>query len=289
MQPADVPDVPEQLRKCTGCGLVKPLNAFRKDRRKPSGRGWQCVECANAWSREFRRAYKARTGTHVQYRYAPHQKLCETCGKPFDSREARIRFCSIACNNRSRTWAHECERCGKTWESGHAHGRFCSAACRTAPGTDLVLWRPVPPWVRIAEATRRLGVEHRPLRKRWYAGRCARCGDWFVHDQPSTMTCSVRCMKRQSHDRRRLRERMHGGAPGKVSRWRIFERDEWTCQICGLPTERSEKTPHPLAPTLDHVIPLALWPGDEGAVHEDSNLQCAHFLCNSIKGDRIAA
>lgn len=38
--------------------------------------------------------------------------------------------------------------------------------------------------------------------------------------------------------------------------------------------------PHPLSPTLDHITPLA-----EGGEHTPENVQLAHFICNSHKGD----
>jgi 5-methylcytosine-specific restriction endonuclease McrA len=67
-----------------------------------------------------------------------------------------------------------------------------------------------------------------------------------------------------------------------VYRLRIFERDGWTCLLCREPLARAEVVPHPLAPTIDHVIPLA-----RGGAHAPWNVQAAHFLCNSLKGDRI--
>jgi 5-methylcytosine-specific restriction endonuclease McrA len=67
-----------------------------------------------------------------------------------------------------------------------------------------------------------------------------------------------------------------------VYRYKIFEQDEWTCQLCGLPVDREAEVPSPLAPTIDHIIPLA-----KGGTHEPSNAQCAHFICNSTKCDRV--
>lgn len=37
-----------------------------------------------------------------------------------------------------------------------------------------------------------------------------------------------------------------------------------------------------LAMTLDHIIPLS-----KGGSHTADNLQCAHFMCNSKKGDAM--
>ncbi|WP_410666040.1 HNH endonuclease [Amycolatopsis sp. lyj-84] len=53
------------------------------------------------------------------------------------------------------------------------------------------------------------------------------------------------------------------------------------CQLCGKKVRTDVVVPHPLAATIDHVIPLA-----RGGRHEMSNVQTAHFLCNSLKGDR---
>jgi 5-methylcytosine-specific restriction endonuclease McrA len=118
-----------------------------------------------------------------------------------------------------------------------------------------------------------------PLRKRWYAGLCACCGEPFIHDQPQTVTCSPPCCRRLAKARRRAIQRNAFVAP--VSRRRVFEHDDWTCQLCGEPVERDARVPHPLAPTIDHIVALAV-----GGSHEPANAQCAHFLCNCLKGAR---
>ncbi|WP_261949456.1 HNH endonuclease [Rhodococcus sp. T9N] len=64
---------------------------------------------------------------------------------------------------------------------------------------------------------------------------------------------------------------------------KIFERDRWQCHICNTRVKRDMVVPHPLAPTIDHLIPLAA-----GGTHEPANVATAHFLCNSRKGDRGA-
>jgi 5-methylcytosine-specific restriction endonuclease McrA len=39
---------------------------------------------------------------------------------------------------------------------------------------------------------------------------------------------------------------------------------------------------HPVSGGSDHIVPLA-----QGGTHEPANVQCAHFLCNSIKSDSM--
>ena len=67
-----------------------------------------------------------------------------------------------------------------------------------------------------------------------------------------------------------------------VWRSKVFERDRYRCQLCGKAVKRDAEVPHPKAPVLDHIIPLA-----EGGTHEYRNVQTAHFMCNSIKSDGV--
>jgi 5-methylcytosine-specific restriction endonuclease McrA len=124
-----------------------------------------------------------------------------------------------------------------------------------------------------------------PSRKRWYVGQCVECGQWFVHDQPQTRTCSLTCSRRWHgrFGRHARRARKRGAFVARVYRQKIFERDRWRCKLCGKPVARTMVVPHPKAPVLDHIVPLA-----QGGKHEPANVQCAHFICNSLKGDRPA-
>src|SRR5690625_3194401 len=56
-----------------------------------------------------------------------------------------------------------------------------------------------------------------------------------------------------------------------------------TCGICGHPVDFSLKTPHPMSPTIDHIIPIA----KGGHPSDIDNLQLAHWTCNRQKSDKI--
>lgn len=57
------------------------------------------------------------------------------------------------------------------------------------------------------------------------------------------------------------------------------------CGICGKPVDFSLKYPHPLSPSIDHIIPV-----DKGGHPSDlANLQLAHRTCNRQKSDKILA
>lgn len=63
---------------------------------------------------------------------------------------------------------------------------------------------------------------------------------------------------------------------------RIFATQN-TCGICGHPVDFSLKPPHPMAPTLDHIIPVS----KGGHPSDIDNLQLSHWTCNRQKSDKI--
>lgn len=65
----------------------------------------------------------------------------------------------------------------------------------------------------------------------------------------------------------------------------VLERDDSTCQICGI----SRKYLDDMVPGLgeylrleiDHIVPIA-----QGGTSDESNLQCLCWRCNSLKGSK---
>lgn len=159
----------------------------------------------------------------------------------------------------------------------HGRGRVCSVNYSTCHCGEIFVRRgrrhcaTSPVWQsRIAELA------------------CSVCGEparkWARSSNP---TCSRRCAAQSpaARDARRAaralrRLRKHNQLVEKVSPRRVFERDGWRCGICGHPIKRNVVVPHPMAGTVDHIVPLAA-----GGEHSYANTQCAHFLCNSRKSD----
>lgn len=212
------------------------------------------------------------------------------CGEDGCGRSLRARGLCVTHYNQQHQTAEQrhrkvsmaCAWCGRDCEktaSERYDARFCSYSCRDT-------WRqrrklPVP---YVGTAIRlQLRPAAAPLfaRRTFVGGRCARCGAPFlVKDYASSARyCSHRCAKRVSKQAYRARKKDAFVAP--VSPAAIYERDRWRCQLCGKKVLRTRVVPHPRAPVLDHIIPLA-----RGGTHEPANVQCAHFICNSIKSDR---
>lgn len=74
------------------------------------------------------------------------------------------------------------------------------------------------------------------------------------------------------------RVRLRGVERESFTKQQIFDRDKWTCQLCGKRISRRHVWPHPFSPTIDHIIPLA----DKGP-HTRANVQAAHARCNISK------
>jgi len=83
--------------------------------------------------------------------------------------------------------------------------------------------------------------------------------------------------RRQSDDTRRAKKA--GAWQGYViDRFSVFERDNWTCQLCHEPIDPTLAGRHPMMATIDHVVPFT-----RGGLHTYKNVQAAHFGCNSAK------
>lgn len=100
---------------------------------------------------------------------------------------------------------------------------------------------------------------------------CAICGTEFPMISTRQRYCGRRCRMRAKDQYRRYRV--------AAKRKAVYERDENICQLCLLPVDTSIPYPHPLAATLDHIVPVTA-----GGTHDIGNLQLAHMACNASKG-----
>jgi 5-methylcytosine-specific restriction endonuclease McrA len=185
------------------------------------------------------------------------RRRCLVCGRAFIAHpKQRTTFCSKSCGNKARLgWRMEiacpvpwrtCRRCGLT-----RYGR--PSCCRAA-------YVPRP--------------EHRKA--------CLGCDAEVVSRGGRPRVWCLACLRLQKQeDHRKRRGREVTAFRTQVVRRRIYERDGWNCQLCRKPVRRDAVVPHPLAPTLDHIVPLA-----RGGTHEPRNVQLAHFRCNTAKGAR---
>lgn len=185
------------------------------------------------------------------------QRICRFCSTPLpDGADVRRRYCSGTCK------AANCSA------SARLDGRFEKWAQATAER------------------------KRQPVR----AGRCVVCGDEFESKYSGRRYCSNRCGAKASYEcrrdtaefwaahaehGRRRRARKKTAVVEKFTSAEVFLRDGYRCHICRKKCRLSAVVPHPLAPTIDHLIPLA-----RGGDHTRANVATACFRCNSVKGAR---
>lgn len=61
---------------------------------------------------------------------------------------------------------------------------------------------------------------------------------------------------------------------------RLLARDDFTCKLCGLAVDNTLPRHHPMAPTIDHILPKS-----KGGTDAQYNLQIAHQKCNNDRGN----
>lgn len=276
--------------------------------------------CSQACRRAWERVHKPSSGPRPEHRLAPkHERVClrPECGRAFTTRMSTQRYCSRPCarrgeKERAKARGYErpkiertCDHCGDGFmahpEAGKWGNVYCSDGCQAIAKSIRFGWgclrhghhsRRACPQCKTERVERRkrkaaARAERQRAPRRWVAGSCLRCGEHFIsrwHPLWPSRFCSDRCAARHAHNRHRIRRRalIKEVRVEDISRTKVFERDGWRCGICGESADSSATVPDPLAPTLDHILPLSL-----GGEHSYANLQCAHYLCNSRKGNRI--
>ena len=86
---------------CFRCKTEKPLDLFKRDKRKPTGRASWCLECNRKWAREnvakhpereresWRRSQYGLDQATYERMLADHDNCCAICTKPFTFTEKK--------------------------------------------------------------------------------------------------------------------------------------------------------------------------------------------------------
>ncbi len=224
-----------------------------------------CASCGAELSRRKFKHSDARYCSDVcswrEY-YARHGKRLRA------KQNQRRRLAKIPTNQKPRP----CRQCGALFTPKMDKGVFCSPKC---------CGRAMSVRNRDRENTRRRRVSAERRQRRMRPRECLECGVVFTPRRIKGRWCSRRCLLRTWGNIRRAQRRR---VPYElVSPRTVFERDGWTCQLCGGPTpQHLLGTRSSLRPTVDHIVPLS-----KGGAHVYRNVQCAHLSCNLKKGARM--
>ena len=92
-----------------------------------------------------------------------------------------------------------------------------------------------------------------------------------------TKFCSRRCSEKHRRDTRR--DRLWAARVEDVDLEVLFRRAKGICNKCGAKLSLRYMNPNPLAPTVDHIVPIA-----QGGEHSYKNAQLLCLACNTGKG-----
>lgn len=198
-------------------------------------------------------------------------------------------WCSKACGSRHRSprpravpkLPGECAHCGASFVTHLSTRKFCNRFCSEASRGQ----RRAQPLPEIKCALPSCGKLFTPTYDRQRC--CSERHGKALYNRASRADGRQKVesvwddRRRDAHQRRRaLKKKAATGRP--VRRGVIAARDRYTCGICFDPVSMDLQWPHPLSPSLDHVIPLT-----KGGMHDPSNVQLAHLGCNTAKGNRV--
>lgn len=225
---------------------------------------------------------------------------CAVCGAPFAATPnnlSRKRFCSERCRERTRPPKQRppqtCPVCLMVFRGQGVHQRTCSVRCSNmeryvGASCPIVMHRCIcGAWYvkrpkawhcrvqdgRVMPRGAYVPVVPRPL-------ECRRCGETFIGSHTYLCRACAKASKAINHRtaKRRRKARVRSGHVAYRDA-DIHQRDGWRCHICKRVVKRGAVVPHPLAPTIDHLIPLSA-----GGRDAPDNVACAHFRCNSLRG-----
>lgn len=269
-------------------------------------------------SRECCKRYRAEYGFAAKRKDLPLVP-CSYCGKLFrprneGKRSSAHRYCSRECswNGLKRGTEAICQTCGKVFYSNDDHRLYCSKQClmqwkRDKAEENRILRQneaEEKKRQRIAEreAAREQARDREKERRRQYKKKkqeeariarrhpCEVCGTITANPKYCCGACSEKSRNRRKEIARRHKLRDNGPVDYGISVEKLMEIYGGRCCLCG---GRCNEKDFDLVdgtfiagdsyPSIDHIIPVAL-----GGVHQMSNVQLAHRICNARKSDTVA-
>lgn len=227
------------------------------------------------------------------------ERACKSCGKKYVGTKM---FCSDECKHNSlvrdkKSYSHTCVTCGTEYKNKQYHSKYCSNECK-----------PITVYKSICKQCGRtynakykkqifcsvdcLGEHNRKRAK----VICQHCGELFnnTDNRVDRKFCSRDCFLKHIGGKKWDQKSIVSDATHikrakklnvkyeSIDPIEIFNRDNWTCGLCGKAVNKYTPYPDDMSASLDHIKPLS-----KGGTHTKDNVQLAHLGCNRRKGNKL--
>lgn len=119
--------------------------------------------------------------------------------------------------------------------------------------------------------------------------QCRLCGKTF-ESKWGALTCSEKCkrkwnnrMREKTKSSRTKKAKQNGKYDKTITLEKLYKRDHGICYLCGKKLNLDTPYNDPLAPTVEHVIPII-----KGGTHTWNNVRLACRACNTAKGSKLS-
>lgn len=233
---------------CTCCHIEKDLDLFAVDHRRVTGRAALCRECKKEKDK-IRQRERNKTKEYKESRSNWLKKKRHELQETGAVLIAKPRAMSVI----------TCAVCGKLKTiKGNRNVSTCGREC-------AVKFR----------ASKRIGVSIQRTKREY---KCRECGKLFESTNPGKCEVCKRAYNKSFERKRRLS--IKTVSVHKVIANKVFVRDRWTCQCCGIKVQKKDVLLDSAA-EIDHIVPASL-----GGPHSYSNVQTLCRRCNQMKSNR---
>jgi len=199
-------------------------------------------------------------------------KTCQKCGTEFVQKYTRGRprlYCSDRCrqlvqgaNRRKPQERLSCLTCSQSFKAARSDQKYCSRQCAGVANTRKALLK----------------------RNQQFEGSraCPDCGERFAIQQAkSSRKFCDECRRRRKQDTnaRKSQKRRAAGRPVGLSD--VVAARGRKCHICHRQIDLNLSGRHPQGPSIDHILPVSM-----GGTNDLANLNIAHRVCNTRRGNR---
>lgn len=109
---------------------------------------------------------------------------------------------------------------------------------------------------------------------------CPDCGQLVLGGHSTRRCPPCRAVRSQASNRRKnVKRRGAQMADRTLTLPELGRREGWRCHLCLKRVDQRLKSPHPMSPTFDHLIPIS-----EDGDDAPENLRLAHRTCNVKRG-----